>query len=61
MEAGLRAQEEDDRFIAAVRELVAPLAVRLASRDQAIDRLASRVDAIAEDVAYLKRQQTLFG
>nr|WP_305123473.1 Rha family transcriptional regulator [Roseomonas sp. GC11] len=54
MEAALKAQGPDDRFLAAVREIVAPLAVRFVGQDQAIDRVAARVDVIAEDVAYLK-------
>lgn len=54
MEASLRAQAPEDRFLAAIREIVAPLAVRFTGQDQAINHVASRVDAIAEDVAYLK-------
>jgi phage regulator Rha-like protein len=54
MEAKLRALGPDDRFLAAVREIVAPLAVRFTGQDEAIDRVAARVDVIAEDVAYLK-------
>ena len=54
MEASLKAQSPDDRFLAAVREIVAPLAVRHEGHDTAIGRVAARVDVIAEDVAYLK-------
>jgi phage regulator Rha-like protein len=54
MEASLRANGPDERFLAAVREIVAPLAVRFSGQDEAIDRVAARVDGIAEDVAYLK-------
>ena len=54
MEASLRAHGPDERFLAAVREIVAPLAVRFSGQDEAIDRVAARVDGIAEDVAYLK-------
>jgi phage regulator Rha-like protein len=54
METSLRANGPDERFLAAVREIVAPLAVRFSGQDEAIDRVAARVDGIAEDVAYLK-------
>lgn len=54
MEASLRAHGPDERFLAAVREIVAPLAVRFSGQDEAIDHVAARVDVIAEDVAYLK-------
>ena len=54
MEVNLRAHDPDERFLAAVREIVAPLAVRFAGQDEVIDRVATRVDGIAEDVAYLK-------
>lgn len=54
MEVSLRANGPDERFLAAVREIVAPLAVRFSGQDEAIDRVAARVDGIAEDVSYLK-------
>jgi Rha family phage regulatory protein len=41
-------------LIQAVREIVAPLAVRFDGHDQAIERVETRVDAIAEDVGSIK-------
>lgn len=51
MEASLRAHGLDERFLSAVREIVAPLAVRCTGQDEAIDRVAALVDVIAEEVA----------
>jgi hypothetical protein len=39
-----------------VREIVSPLAVRFSDQDRALDRVASRIDIIAQDVAHLKRE-----
>jgi hypothetical protein len=38
----------DQRFLAAIREIVTPLAVRFSDQDRALDRVASRIDTIAE-------------
>jgi hypothetical protein len=46
----------NQRFLAAVREIVSPLAVRFSDQDRALDRVASRIDTIAQDVAHLKQE-----
>jgi hypothetical protein len=46
----------DQRFLAAIREIVSPLAVRFADQDRALDRVPSRIDTIAQDVAHLKQE-----
>jgi hypothetical protein len=46
----------DQRFLAAIREIVSPLATRFEGQDKALDRVASRVDAIAQDVAHLRME-----
>jgi hypothetical protein len=46
----------DQRFLAAIREIVTPLASRFEGQDRALDRVASRMEAIAEDVAHLKQE-----
>lgn len=56
MEAALRAPNtiSPDQFIQAVREIVAPLAVRFDGQDRAIERIDVRIDGIAEDLASVK-------
>lgn len=56
METALRgyATISPDQFIQAVREIVAPLAVRFDGQDRAIERVEARVDSIAEDMASVK-------
>lgn len=54
MESQIKAGGSDDRFLAAVREIVAPLAVRFDGQDVALARVETRVDALAEDMAYVK-------
>ncbi len=46
----------DQRFLAAVREIVSPLAARFAGQDRVLDRVVSRMDTIAQDVAHLKQE-----
>jgi Rha family phage regulatory protein len=41
-------------LLQAIREIVAPLAIRFEGQDRAIDRIETRVDAIAEDVGSIK-------
>ena len=43
-----------DQFIQAVREIVAPLAVRFDGQDRAIERVEARVDGMAHDLAAVK-------
>lgn len=42
-------------LILAIRQIVAPLGVRLSYQDGAIAEVKARVDSMAEDVAYLKQ------
>jgi hypothetical protein len=46
----------DQRFLAAIREIVSPLAAWFSDQYRALDRVASRIDTIAEDVAHLKQE-----
>jgi hypothetical protein len=46
----------DQRFLAAIREIVTPLATRFEGQDKALDRVASRVETIAQDVAHLRME-----
>lgn len=55
MESRLKAVSSDDRFLAAVREIVAPLAVRFDGQDKALERVERRQDALAEDLAFVKQ------
>jgi hypothetical protein len=56
MEFALRTLDtiSPDQFIQAVREIVAPLAVRFDGQDRAIERVEARVDSMAEDLASVK-------
>ena len=56
MEAALKstAPTAHDQFLAAVREIVAPLAGRFQGQDDAIGRVEKRVDDVANDVKFLK-------
>jgi hypothetical protein len=46
----------DQRFLAAIREIVSPLATRFEGQDRALDRVASHVETIAQDVAHLRME-----
>ena len=57
MEATLRspsATVSPDHLIQAVREIVAPLAIRFDGHDRAFERVERRVDGLSEDVAAIK-------
>lgn len=54
MEASLKSSGSDERFLAAVREIVAPLGVRFSQQDVAIGRIEHRVDTLSEDMAHVK-------
>jgi hypothetical protein len=44
------------RFLAAIREIVTPLAARFEGQDHVLDRVASRAETIAQDVAHLRME-----
>jgi Rha family phage regulatory protein len=61
MEAELRERAPlvtTDGLISAVREIVAPLAVRFDGQDQAIEQVKTEVRSVAGDVAWIKHKLT---